>query len=163
MNKEEILKNKKILIVDDEQDILDTLNEMLSMCRLVKASSFEEASDLLDADYFDLAILDIMGVDGFRLLDKAMEKKIPAAMLTANALSPENTVKSFKKGAVYYIPKEKMPGIRTYLIDIFDAIEKGKSFWERWLDRFAGYYDEKFGNDWKDRDKDFWDQFSSYI
>ena len=155
MNKEEILKNKKILIVDDEKDILDTLTELLSMCLLKKASTFNDAIDLLESDYFDLAILDIMGVDGFKLLETAMERKTPAAMLTANALSPENTVKSFKKGAVYYIPKEKITEIRSCLTEIFESIEKGKSIWERWLDRFSGYYDEKFGNNWKDKDEDF--------
>ncbi len=163
MSKEDILKNKKILIVDDEQDILETMDELLPMCSLTKASSYKEARDLFETEYFDLAILDIMGVDGFSLLETAKERRIPATMLTANALNPESTVKSFKAGAAYYIPKEKMNEIRDYLIDIFESIEKGKSFWERWLDRFAGYYDEKFGNNWKDKDKNFWDNFSSYL
>ncbi len=163
MSDENILKNKKILVVDDEQDVLDTIEELLSMCKIKKALSFEEASEYLETDFFDIAILDIMGVNGYALLGIAKEKKIPAVMLTANALSPENTVKSFKEGAAYYIPKEKMNDIKTYLIDIFDAIEKGKSFWERWLDRFANYYDDKFGEDWKDRDEDFWDNFPHYI
>ncbi|MBN2417936.1 MAG: response regulator [Deltaproteobacteria bacterium] len=157
------MKNKKILIVDDEKDILETLDELLPMCRLTKVASYKEASVLLESDYFDLAILDIMGVDGFSLLETAKERRIPAAMLTANALTPESTVKSFKGGAAYYIPKEKMNEIRTYLIDIFESIEKGKSFWVRWLDRFAGYYDEKFGNNWKEKDKDFWDNFPNYL
>ena len=163
MSKDEILKNKKILVVDDELDILDTMDEMLSMCHLTKASRFEEARDLLESEFFDLAVLDIMGVNGFSLLEIAKERRTPAAMLTANALSPENTVKSFKGGAVFYIPKEKMTEIRGYLADIFESIEKGKSFWERWLDRFAGYYDEKFGDNWKDKDKDFWDNFPNYV
>jgi hypothetical protein len=38
-------------------------------------------------------------------------------------------------------------------------VDIGKSFWERRLDRFAGYYDEKFGNDWKEEDADFWNKF----
>ena len=54
MSKEEILNNKKILVVDDEQDILDSMDEMLSMCRLTKASSFEEARDHLESEFFDL-------------------------------------------------------------------------------------------------------------
>ena len=163
MTKEDILKNKKILVVDDEKDILETMDELLPMCMLTKASGFEDAKDLLESDYFDLAILDIMGVNGFSLLETAKERRIPAAMLTANALNPENTVKSFKEGAAYYIPKEKMSEIRTHLVDIFESIEKGKSFWERWLDRFSGYYDEKFGKNWKDKDKDFWDNFPNYV
>lgn len=163
MSDENILKNKKILVVDDEQDVLDTIEELLPTCEIKKASSFEEASKFLETDYFDMTILDIMGVSGYRLLEIAKERNITSAMLTANALNPENTVKSFKEGAAYYIPKEKMNNIKIYLIDIFDAIEKGKSFWERWIDRFANYYDDKFGEDWKDKDEDFWDNFPNYI
>ncbi len=41
--KESLLENKKILIVDDEPDVLETLSELLSMCELVAASTYEEA------------------------------------------------------------------------------------------------------------------------
>jgi len=40
-----------------------------------------------------------MGVDGYKLLEIAVERKVIAVMLTANALSPEDTVKSLKDGA----------------------------------------------------------------
>jgi hypothetical protein len=43
---------------------------------------------------FDLVILDIMGVDGFILLPLASRKKVPTVMLTANALSVQDTIKS---------------------------------------------------------------------
>ena len=58
------LQSKRLLIVDDEPDVLETLEELLPMCDVVKASSFEEAKDLLEVQYFDIAILDIMGVNG---------------------------------------------------------------------------------------------------
>ena len=122
-----LLENKKVLIVGDEPDVLETLEELLSECDVVKASSFEEAKDLLETEYFDMAILDIMGVDGYKLLEIANEKKVMAVMLTAHAFSPEDTVKSFKEGAAYYVPKEKMPEITTYLNDILEAKEEGKS------------------------------------
>ena len=35
-----LLKGKKILIVDDEPDVLDQLIELLDMCRIDTASSF---------------------------------------------------------------------------------------------------------------------------
>jgi DNA-binding NtrC family response regulator len=143
------LTGKRILVVDDDPDILDTVEDLLSMCKLKKASTFDEAKELLETEYFDLAILDIMGVNGFKLLEIAAEKRVIATMLTANAFNPESTLKSFKEGAAYYIPKEKMNEIATYLNDIFEAVDIGKAFWERWLDRFAGYYEEKFGDDWK--------------
>lgn len=153
------IRDKRVLIVDDEPDVLDLLEELLPMCDVVKASSFDDAKDLLEVQYFDIAILDIMGVKGYKLLEIANKRKVMAVMLTAHALSPEDTVRSLKEGAAYYVPKEKMSEITTYLNDILEAKEQGKSLWSRWLDRFAVYYDEKFGPDWKVKDKEFWEKF----
>lgn len=142
----ELLDGKRILIVDDEPDVLDTIEELLPMCKVTKATSFEQAKGLLEKESFDLAILDIMGVNGYELLPIANNRRVIAVMLTAHALSPENTIRSFKEGAAYYIPKEKMVNITTYLNDVLEAKERGKSFWTRWYERFGTYYEEKFGS-----------------
>ena len=152
------LDGKRILIVDDEPDVLETLEEILTMCDVVKASTFEEAEEQLSNHFFDMAILDIMGVDGFKLLEIANEKNIIAVMLTAHALSPENTVRSYDEGAASYVPKDRMTDMVTYLNDIWEAKEKGKSFWWRWFDRFSTYYDRKFESDWQHKNKKFWDK-----
>lgn len=144
-----LLDGKRILIVDDEPDVLEVLEELLSMCDIVKASTFDEAKDLLETQYFDTAILDIMGVSGYELLRIANEKKVIAVMLTANALSPDNISKSYEEGAASYVPKDEMVNITTFLNDILEAKEKGKSFWWRWHDRLASYFDKKFGPDWQ--------------
>jgi len=159
---ESLLDGKRVLIVDDEPDVLATLEDLLSMCDLVKASNFLEAKDLLTTQYFDLAILDIMGVDGYKLLEIAVERKVIAVMLTAHALSPEDTRRSFKDGAASFVPKEEMANIVIYLNDILEAKEEGKSLWWRWMERFSDFYDRKFGLDWKDRDKDFWESLKYY-
>jgi DNA-binding NtrC family response regulator len=151
-----LLNDKKVLLVDDEVDVLETLEELLSMCHVAKASSFNEAKKYLENQIFDIAILDIMGVDGYRLLDIATRRKVLPVMLTAHALSPQDTVKSFKEGAASFVPKDKMKDIATYLADILEAKEKGKSFWWRWLERFASYYDKKFGPNWRRDDEEFW-------
>jgi hypothetical protein len=78
-------------------------------------------------------------------------------MLTAHALSVEDTKKSYLEGAALYIPKDEMSNITTYLNDVLDAKKKGKSTWRRWLDRLGWYYDNRFGPDWKYADKEFWD------
>jgi DNA-binding response OmpR family regulator len=153
--KEDLLKFKRVLIVDDEPDVLATLEALLPMCDVVKASNFAEAKEILETQYLDIAILDIMGVDGYGLLEIATRRKVIPVMLTAHALSPEDTVKSFREGAASYVPKEKMSEIVTYLTDLLEAQEKGKGFWWRWYDRFASYYDRKFGPDWMKVDKDF--------
>lgn len=162
MSKEEMLSGKRVLIVDDEPDVLETLEELLSMCDVVRASTFEEAKELLETKYFDIAILDIMGVNGYELLELANKKKLITVMLTAHALSVDNTIKSFKEGAASYIPKDEMADIRVFLTDILDAKDKGKNFWWRWLDRMGGFYDRKFGPDWKEKDKDFWKNFPAW-
>jgi len=159
MVSKKMLDGKKILIVDDEPDILETLEELLTMCNVVKAASFDEARELLETQHFDITILDIMGVDGFKLLEIANKRNVIAVMLTAHALSPENTVKSYKEGAASYVPKDEMANITLFLNDIMEAKEKGKSFWWRWLDRLGAFYDKKYGPDWQNNDKEFWEKF----
>jgi len=43
MAENSLLDGQKILIVDDEDDVLSTLEDLLSMCTVVKCSSFWEA------------------------------------------------------------------------------------------------------------------------
>jgi len=157
------LNGKRVLIVDDELDVLETLSQLLSMCDVKQASSFEEARELLDKEVLDIAVLDIMGVDGYKLLEIANKKKVTAVMLTAHALTPDNIVKSFKEGAASYLPKEEMAKIAEFLEEVLEAKEKGKHLWWRWLDRWGSFYDKKFGSDWKDEDKEFWEKFKYWI
>ena len=159
MEKNDLLEGKKVLIVDDEPDVLETLRDLLEMCDVVEASSFEEAKELLETQNFDLAILDIMGVSGYELLEIASKKKVTAVMLTAYALTPGDVVKSHKGGAAYYIPKEEMVNITTLLNDIMEAKEKGEDTWGSWFSRMASFCEKKFGPDWKSSDKEFWEKF----
>jgi DNA-binding response OmpR family regulator len=154
--REDVLKGKKILIVDDEPDVLDTLEEILSMCEVVKATTFEEAKKLLETQRFDMAVLDIMGVNGYDLLDIAVAKKTTAVMLTAHALSPEDTVKSFKCGAAFYVPKDKMADMANVLSGVLEAQKKGKSTWIPFMGWAEAYYNAKFGPKWEACDMEFW-------
>jgi len=157
MSDTKLLDGKKILIVDDEPDVLDVLEEMLDMCEVVKASSFDEAKEHLESDDFDMAILDIMGVDGYKLLHIAKHRNITAVMLTAHALSPDNLVKSIKGGADSYLPKEEMGNIKTFLIDILKSQKKGESTWEPWHRSLSSsYFEKKWGADWKNQNREFW-------
>jgi CheY-like chemotaxis protein len=150
MKPEKVIAGKYVLIVDDEQDVLDTLVEYLDMCRLDTASSFGEAKKLLEENEYDIAVLDIMGVDGYELLKIANSRKIPAVMLTANALSIDNLNRSAEEGAAYYAPKDKMDEIAAFLADVFEAINEGISPWEKFLFRLDRYFNKKFhGTDWR--------------
>ena len=159
MKSENMLNGKKILIVDDETDVLETLIDLLDMCKIDTANSFESGKQLMENQNYDLAILDIMGVKGFELLEIANLQKIPALMLTANALSEESLKKSAENGAAYYLPKDKMIDIEIYLTDIFTALQEKKSTWEKLFDRLGGFYDERFnGTDWREKEKSFWEK-----
>jgi CheY-like chemotaxis protein len=158
---ETIISGKRLLIVDDEKDILDTLVSLLRVCKIDAVSSFEEARELLETNSYDLAILDIMGVDGYVLLDLAVKRKIPALMLTAHALSREDLTLSAKSGASYFVPKDKMSEIAIYMADVLAAKKESKSAWIKWFERLGGFFDQKFGGtDWRDRDKDLWERMT---
>lgn len=153
-----LLPNKRILIVDDEPDVLATLEELLPMCQVQKAGNYAEARKLLEEAYFDMAILDIMGVDGYELLEFAKDKNVIAVMLTAHALDIQNVKRSYEEGAASYLPKEEMQNICTYLNDILEAKEQGRHLWWRWFDRLGAYFSRKFGPNWEQEDKEFWDK-----
>lgn len=152
--KEDLLKDKKILIVDDEPDVLDTLEDLLSMCEVVKAGSFEEAKKQFETQSFDIAVLDIMGVNGYELLKIAVAKKVTTVMLTAHALSPEDTMKSFRGGAAYYVPKDKIAEMETILANILDLKKKGKNTWMPFVGWAEAYYSAKFGPKWEKHKKE---------
>ena len=56
MAEKSLLDGKRILAVDDEPDVLESLEELLPMCDVVKASNFNKAKELLESQYFDMAI-----------------------------------------------------------------------------------------------------------
>ncbi len=103
----------------------------------------------MENQYFHMAILDIMGVDGYKLLGMTKERKVIAVMLTAHALNPENLFRSYDEGAASYVPKDEMANIVTFLNDILEAKEQGKHFWWRWFDRLGAYFDKRFGPEWQ--------------
>ncbi len=162
MDPQKILKGIRILIVDDEEDILETLTELLDICKVDRASTFEEAKELLETNIYHVAILDIMGVRGYELLEIANKRGIPALMLTAHALSKDNLKKSFEKGASYYVPKDEINKIDVFVADILLAQEQNKNVMVKWYERLSGFCDRRFGPNWKDEDPDFWNSLLKY-
>ena len=159
MDPKEIISGKRVLIVDDEQDVLDTLAGLLDICKIDTATSFEEGKSLLQDNVYDIAILDIMGVKGFDLLEIAHKRGVPALMLTAHALSEENLKKSAENGASYYAPKDRIDQIDIFVADVLEAKQKNKSAWIKVLERLGHFYDRKFGGpDWREKEKEFWEK-----
>ena len=159
MEPEYSLKNKRLLIVDDEPDILDTLIELLDTCIVDTAPSYETALKFLEKNTYDAAIFDIMGVRGLDLLAVAAGKGIPVLMLTAHALNPDALVQSIRTGARAYLPKDEMADIQTYLLDLLEAREDANHKRFRWFTRLKPFFDRKFGKGWREKDRPFWDDF----
>ncbi|MDF1591439.1 MAG: response regulator [Desulfobacterales bacterium] len=156
-----ILEGKKLLIVDDEPDVLDTLKELLDTCLIDTATDFRSARTLLDQNEYDAAVFDIMGVKGYDLLDIANKKGIPSLMLTAHALSPDNFAKSILAGAKAYLPKEKMTDIAFYLADFLQAqMNPKKPF--KWFYRLKDFYESQFGKDWLEKYRELRDKYGPF-
>ncbi|HVN96836.1 MAG TPA: response regulator [Syntrophorhabdaceae bacterium] len=148
---ESILNGKRILAVDDEPDVLTVLQEEIMdacpTCVFDKATSFEEAVKLLESRPYDIAILDIMGVKGFDLLEIAVKKKLRAAILTAHALSPEALRRSYEMKARAYLPKDKLGEIVPFLEDILKYdYDTG---WMRLARNLHSFFTERFESDWE--------------
>ncbi len=147
------LKDLNVLVVDDEQDILDTVEEELEMCLVHKARDYDTALQYLLSYTYDIVILDIMGVNGFELLKVSVSRGFPTVMLTAYAVTPEALKKSIKLGAVFFLPKEKLSELDDFLEDIVQ--NGGKPSWVKFFDRLGSYFNKRFGPDWKERDMFF--------
>lgn len=154
------LDGKRILAVDDEADILETIQDILDMADVDIALDYASASEKIRTGSYDLAILDIMGVNGLVLLEEAVARGIPSVMLTAHAVNPETLMSSIRKGAISYLPKETLVELDDLLEGLLAAQAAGTPPWKLLFERLGTYFDERFGPDWKARDEGFWSDFS---
>ncbi|MBW2514585.1 MAG: hypothetical protein JRE21_08450 [Deltaproteobacteria bacterium] len=46
------------------------------------------------------------------------------------------------------------------LIDVLEAIQKGRNTWERWYTRLSRFSEKAFGENWKKDEKDLLDKFT---
>jgi len=144
------LSDKAILLVDDEPDILDTVEEELEMCQIYKASDYDTAKRYLESQAFDIVVLDIMGVRGFDLLKESVSRGFPTIMFTAHALTPEALERSMELGAVSFLPKEKITEIVSFLEDVIGG--GGRPVWKRLFHRLGYYFESVFGKSQKEKE-----------
>jgi CheY-like chemotaxis protein len=120
--KESVLKNKIILIVDDELDILSVMEEEIleacPNCEVHKTTNYYEAVDRIFSWNYDMVILDISAVRGLELAQLAVRRKLPVAMLTAHPVSLEALRDSAQIKTQTYLPKEKLGEIVPFLEDL---------------------------------------------
>jgi len=153
MPEESTIGDLAILVVDDEPDILETVEDLLDTCLVHKASTYEEALQYVLSYTYDVVILDIMGVKGFELLKESVNRGFPTIMFTANALSTESLKKSIQLGAVSFLPKEKAAELPTFIKDIVSG--GGKPVWRKLFRKLEESFNVSFGPDWKEKDRFF--------
>jgi len=114
-------KNAKILIVDDETNIIDVLETfVVSEGYSVKTTELpEKALSLIDSNEFDLVVTDLKmtPIDGMSILRHAKRKdpNTQVLMMTAFA-SIETAIEALKAGAFDYILKPfKLDEVKLYI------------------------------------------------
>ncbi|PIR73885.1 MAG: response regulator [Candidatus Moranbacteria bacterium CG10_big_fil_rev_8_21_14_0_10_35_21] len=104
--------SKKILVIEDEIYLQNTLSEFLENEKFVvaKALDGEKGLEMAKSEKPDLILLDIVlpKKNGYEVLDEIKKdektKNIPVILLT-NLESPEDIEKAFEKGASTYLVK----------------------------------------------------------
>lgn len=115
------LKRKRILLVDDEQELLDMVISILKddgFENVKTAKSVKEALALADTFKPQLAILDVMLPDGngFSLMEQLKKKgDYPMLFLTARG-EDDDKFKGFGLGADDYVVKPFLPKELTFRV-----------------------------------------------
>lgn len=117
----------RILIVDDEQSIRETLKEILDYegYEVEEAADGEKALSLIKKFNYDAVLADIKmpKLDGLELLEKAKEiaPELPIIMISGHGTT-ETAVEATKKGAFDFI--NKPPDLNKLLITVRNAVDK---------------------------------------
>ncbi|MDF1577010.1 MAG: sigma-54 dependent transcriptional regulator [Desulfurivibrionaceae bacterium] len=120
---------KRILVVDDEKSILDSLAGILVDEGFVPvcAGSAEEGLKLIDEEEIDLVLMDIWmpGMDGLQALEeiKKRDPALPVIMISGHG-NIETAVKATKKGAFDFI--EKPPSYDKIVVAVTNGLAMSK-------------------------------------
>ncbi len=120
-------EKKKVLIVDDEPDLLETMAFRLDAAGYEVITAADGASGVKKAreEGPDLIIMDVMmpGMDGFEALEKLKEeiatRKIPTVVFSCGKDEEEWAKKSLKLGAAGYIVKPFETESLLFTVDKF--------------------------------------------
>ena len=108
------MTNHKILLVDDDRDLLEMLLSIFRRAgytKLLTASSGPEALRAWKENQPDLVVLDVMmpGMDGFSVLKEIRRtSRVPVLMLTARG-EAEDRIEGLEIGTDDYLPKPFLP------------------------------------------------------
>lgn len=125
------IQEPKIMIVDDEQDILERLANLISkrfVCDTDTAASGEAALDKLKKNKFDLVILDIKmpGLSGLDVIREAVKFTPDTKFLMVSAYdSDEIAGEALRAGAADFVSKfQTVEGVERKVRDILKKIGK---------------------------------------
>ena len=115
----------KILLVDDEEEFLNTLTQRLEVrgLKVTGATRGQQAVELIDNQSFDIILLDLAmpGMDGFETLKKIKEKDPDAEIVMLSGKgSLLSGVEAIKLGAEDFLVKP------VDLNDLLKRIEEAK-------------------------------------
>ncbi|MDJ0622843.1 MAG: response regulator [Desulfocapsaceae bacterium] len=115
----------KILLVDDEEEFLNTLTQRLEVrgLKVTGATRGQQAVELIDNQSFDIILLDLAmpGMDGFETLKKIKEKDPDAEIVMLSGKgSLLSGVEAVKLGAEDFLVKP------VDLNDLLKRIEEAK-------------------------------------
>ena len=126
------MKNLKVLLVDDEQDFIETLSERLELRNLYTrlALGGEEALEAVRDDEPDLILLDLKmpGMDGMEVLRQVKKafSNVKVVMLTGNG-SPKAEKRARRLGAYAYLGKPvELECLSEILREAFENMPVGK-------------------------------------
>lgn len=127
------LEEARVLVVDDEPDILETIEDLLEdqVGAFLEAKSFEQAGTVLSTGDVDLAVLDLMGVRGIDLV-RAFAPKLPCIVITGQTLRPVTVEWMREVGVRAYLPKTlitDLPRCARMVLETPDSMH----LWELWL------------------------------
>ena len=125
------MKNKSILLVDDEAIILQSLAKNLihENFSVTKAANAEEALDLLEKKHFDLVVTDLVmpGLGGIEVLKEAKKQNPFMGVLILTGYGDLSTaINALRLGADDYLLKPCEPD--EFILRIRRCIEKYEAF-----------------------------------
>lgn len=122
------LKGCRLLVVDDESLIRDSLREIFEFegCVVEEAPDGKKALALLQKSEYDAVFCDIKmpGMDGMELLEKARSPQMPPFIMVSGHGDIETAVECIKKGASDFI--EKPLDLNRILVSLKNALDKEK-------------------------------------
>ncbi len=151
------LKDLRVLAIADEEDILNTIENVLIESQVDRAKDYADASHKLRESKYGLALLGINGVNGTDLMVEATNRGIPTVMLTDNAVEPETIDESITGDGCSYLPRKGIRRLNGFLEEFLAKCKRLRSKVPPRKRR--GLFETAFGRVWIPDEADFWARY----